>query len=103
MPFSDKDSQDDHKNKTKQLLVWCEDCGKYISDKTRHFQSEIHWQKNKNKRSTMRSTAGVEIIVNEKKIGNETFKKIQLKVLNITWMNYLVKITFPVTNINWVI
>ena len=48
MPLSDKDSHlssDDHKNKTKQLLVWCEGCGKYISDKTRHFQSEIHLQK----------------------------------------------------------
>ena len=33
MPVSDKDSllgSDDHKNKTKQQLAWCEDCGKYI-------------------------------------------------------------------------
>ena len=45
MPLSDKLSHlnsDQHKNKTKQQEVWCEDCGKYISDKTRHFQSEIH-------------------------------------------------------------
>ena len=24
------------------MQIWCEDCGKYISEKTRHFQSEIH-------------------------------------------------------------
>ena len=22
--------------------MWCEDCDKYISDETRHFQTEIH-------------------------------------------------------------
>ena len=49
MPLSDKLnhlSSDKHKNKTKQqreaAQIWCEDCGKDISDKTRHFQSEIH-------------------------------------------------------------
>ena len=45
MPLSDKSNHlgsDQHKNKTKQQQIWCEDCGKYISDKTRHFQSEIH-------------------------------------------------------------
>ena len=45
MPLSDKLNHlfsDQHKNKTKQQQVWCEACGKYISDKTRHFQSEIH-------------------------------------------------------------
>ena len=45
MPLSDKTnhlSSNDYKNKTKQQQIWCEDCGKYISDKTRHFQSEIH-------------------------------------------------------------
>ena len=47
MPISDKDSHlnsDEHKNKTEQRRVWCEDCSKYISDTTRHFQSEIHLQ-----------------------------------------------------------
>ena len=45
MPISDKDSHlnsDEHKNKNKK--VWCEECGKNITDKTRHFQSEIHLQ-----------------------------------------------------------
>ena len=45
MPLSDKSnhsSSDQHKNKTKQQHIWCEDCGKYISDETRHFQREIH-------------------------------------------------------------
>ena len=43
MPLSDKSnhlSSNDHKNKTKQQLICCKDCGK--SDKTRQFQSEIH-------------------------------------------------------------
>ena len=33
MPLSDKSnhlSSDQHKNKTKQQHIWCEDCGKYI-------------------------------------------------------------------------
>ena len=36
MPLSDKSnhlSSDQHKNKTKQQHIWCEDCGKYISNK----------------------------------------------------------------------
>ena len=39
MPISDKSSHlnsDEHKNKTEQRRVWCEDCSKYISDTTRH-------------------------------------------------------------------
>ena len=70
-------SSDQHKNKTKQQQVWCEDCGKYISDKTRHFQSEIHTLRSQNNREATqisqdtRSTQntfgkGVEVIVNEK-------------------------------------
>ena len=42
MPLSDKQTHltsDQHKNRIKQQLFWCEDCCKYISDKTRHFQS----------------------------------------------------------------
>ena len=31
---------DEHKNK--KFKTWCADCSKYISDTTRHFQSEIH-------------------------------------------------------------
>ena len=45
MPLSDKTnhlSSNDHKNKTKQQQIWCEDCGKNIGDKTRHFQRETH-------------------------------------------------------------
>ena len=45
MPISDKISHlssDEHKNRTNK--IWCEDCSKYISDTTRHFQSEIHSQ-----------------------------------------------------------
>ena len=45
MHISDKSSHlnsDEHKNKIKK--VWCEECGKYITGKTRHFQSEIHLQ-----------------------------------------------------------
>ena len=45
MPLSEKSSHlnsDEHKNKTEQRRVWCEDCNMYISDKTRHFQSEIY-------------------------------------------------------------
>ena len=73
MPLSDKNSHlgsDDHKNKTKQLHLWCEDCGKYTSDKTRLFHSEIHLQKNQHRNFSqddgVRSTSVVEIIVNEK-------------------------------------
>ena len=55
--------------------MWCEDCGKDIIDKTRHFRSEIHTLKNQNRQqnnlgqdtqSGMRSTSGVKTIVNEK-------------------------------------
>ena len=83
MPLSDKSNHlnsDEHKNKTKQqreaTQIWCEDCGKYIGDKTRHFQSEIHTLRSQNN-ATQNATAlapalaistqsGVEIIVNEK-------------------------------------
>ena len=64
------------RKKTKQLHVWCEDSGKFISDKTRHFRSEIHLQQNQRgnisqdngmlSTSGMRRASGVEIIVNEK-------------------------------------
>ena len=79
MPLSDKSnhlSSDEHKNKTKQQQhIWCEDCGKYISN-SRHFQSEIHTLRSQNN-ATQNATAfapalafstqsGVEIIVNEK-------------------------------------
>ena len=81
MPLSDKLNHlnsDQHKNKTKQQQVWCEDCGKYASDKTRHFQSEIHTLRSQNNQisqdtrstqNTFGNTAslhGVEVIVNEK-------------------------------------
>ena len=80
MPLSDKLNHlysDQHKNKTKQQQVWCEDCVKHISDKTRHFQSEIHTlrsQNNQISQATQKAPAfafgntlhGVEVIVNEK-------------------------------------
>ena len=54
MPLSDKSNHlnsDEHKNKTKQqreaTQIWCEDCGKYISN-SRHFQSEIHTLRSQN-------------------------------------------------------
>ena len=43
MPLSDKQihlSSDEHKNHLNK--IWCELCDKYITDKTRHFQSETH-------------------------------------------------------------
>ena len=64
MPLSDEDSHlssNDHKNKTKQQLVWCEDCHKFRSDKTRHFQSEIHLQKSQQSNFSQE----VKIFVNE--------------------------------------
>ena len=81
MPLSDKSnhlSSDQHKNKTKQQQIWCKDCGKYISDKTRHFQKEIHTLRriNQDTRSshsfavahTLGTQSGVEEILNEKNI-----------------------------------
>ena len=88
MPLSDKSNylnSDEHKNATKQqreaTQIWCEDCGKYISN-SRHFQSEIHTLRSQNResyRNTTKNTFGntlhdsgtnagtnVEIIVNEK-------------------------------------
>ena len=72
MSLSDKNSHlnsDEHKNKNKK--VWCEECGKYITDKTRHFQSEIHLQnRQQNGMQSQRSCItdfgnGVNIIMNE--------------------------------------
>ena len=90
MPLSDKSNHlnsDEHKNKTKQqreaTQIWCEVCGKYISN-SRHFQSEIHTLRSQNNQiiqATQNATAlatafapalasstqsGVEIIVTEK-------------------------------------
>ena len=70
MPISDKISHlssDEHKNKIEQRRVWCEDCSKYISDTTRHFQSEIHLQNRQNRqRENMQNSGnGVEIIMNQ--------------------------------------
>ena len=80
MALSDKSkelSSDQHKNKTKQQYIWCEDCGRSKSDKTKHCQSEIH--KAHAASHTASSTASraashatlhfgqeVEVIVNEK-------------------------------------
>ena len=46
MLLSDKQTHlDSVEHKYNHIKTWCEDCNKYISDKTRHFQSEIHLQK----------------------------------------------------------
>ena len=71
MPLSEKSSHlnsDEHKNKTEQRRVWCEDCNRYTSDKARHFQSEIHLQNRQNRQqNNIQNTfgKGVEIIMNE--------------------------------------
>ena len=49
MHQSDKISHlnsNEYKNKSNK--DWCEDCSKYISDTTRHFQSEIHLRNRQN-------------------------------------------------------
>ena len=69
MPLSEKSSHlnsDEHENKTEQRRVWCEDCNRYISDKTRHFQSEIHLQSRQNRQqNNIQNTFGngVEILI----------------------------------------
>ena len=62
MPLSDQSidlGSDQHKNKTKLQHIWCEDCGKYISDKTRHFQSEIHTLRSQNNRESYREATQI--------------------------------------------
>ena len=76
MPLSDKSnhlSSDQFKNQTKQQHIWCEDCGKYISDKTRHFQSKINKAHAASYTDSqllpgfdVETLPGVEVIVNEK-------------------------------------
>ena len=119
MPLSDKTnhlSSNDHKNKTKQQQICCEDCGKNISDKTTPFQSEI--QKARAAPHTASRTAshaasqllprfyvgtlpGVEVIVNEK-----TYIKLNVNPTGTASPNLekhinelLCKITFLDTNI----
>ena len=120
MPLSDKSnhlSSDQHKNKTKQQKVWCDDCGKYISDKTRHFQSENHTLRSQNNRESYREATqisqenafgntaslashGVKIIVNEK-----TYIKLRVNPSNTQNLEHhinelLDKNYFPDININ---
>ena len=72
MKISDKNSHlNSHEHKNKNKKVWCAECGKYISDKTRHFQSEVHLQnRQQNGMQSQRSCItdfdnGVNIIMNE--------------------------------------
>ena len=71
MLLSEKSSHlnsDEHKNKTEQRRVWSEDCNRYISDRTRHFQSEIHLQNRQNRQQNKVQNTfcnGIEIIMNE--------------------------------------
>ena len=72
MHLSDKSnhlSSNDQKNKLKQQQKWCEDCGKYIGDKTKHFQGEIHKAhaaSHTNPRAALHFVQENEVIVNEK-------------------------------------
>ena len=49
IPLSVKSSHlnsDEHENH--HIKIWCEECNKYISDTTRHFQSESHLRNRQN-------------------------------------------------------
>ena len=115
MPLSDKSNNfrsDQHKNEAKQQHIWCEDCGKYISDETRHFQSEIHTLRSQNNReatqisqdtqnafgnTALLASHGVEVTVNEK-----TYIKLRVNPTGVASQNVenyinelLEKINFP--------
>ena len=63
MPLSDKSnhsSSDQHKNKTKQQRIWFDDCGKSLSDKTRHFQSEIHTLRSRHNQHIQQNNFGLD-------------------------------------------
>ena len=65
-------NSDEHKNKNKKL--WCEESGKYITDRIRHFQSEIH-----NRHQQFGTPFSVETLVGVEKIVNQKLY-IKLKV-----------------------
>ena len=69
MPRADKEfhlNSIEHKSRTEQRRVWCEDCSKYISDTTRQFQSESHLRNRQNTQQSYFSLSnGVEITVKE--------------------------------------
>ena len=69
MHISDKISHlNSNEHKNKNIKIWCEDCSKYISDTTRHFQSEIHsrnWQNTQSAFNNFCLGNGVEIILKE--------------------------------------
>ena len=50
MILSDKDSHlnSDEQKKNKNIKIWCEYYSKYISDTTRHFQTDIHLRNKQN-------------------------------------------------------
>ena len=110
MPISDQISHlssDEHENETEQRRVWCEDCNRYISDKTRHFQSEIHLQNRQiRQRENMQnfgtallpSGNGVEIIMNENtyiKLKINPTENLEHRINELLSKNY-----FPDLNIN---
>ena len=69
MPLSDKSSHlssDENENRTDKM--WCEDLGKYKSDKTKHFQNGIHLLKSHHHQRNIfgQDGFGVESIVKEK-------------------------------------
>ena len=118
MPLPNKSNHlnsDEHKNKNKQqreaTQIWCEDCGKYISDKTRHFQSEIHTLRSQNNRKATqlsqdtRNTQntfgnGVEVIVNEKtyiKLKVNPTNRLEEQINDLLSKNYFPRYKFQLS------
>ena len=92
--------------KTEQRRVWCEDCNKYISDKTRHFQSEIHLQNRQ--QNNMQSTFGtqntfgngVEIIMNENtyiKLKVNPTEKLEHNINDLLSKNYFPRFKYQLS------
>ena len=113
MPLSDKSNHlnsDEHKNKTKQqreaTQIWCEDCGKYISN-SRHFQSEIHTLRSQNNaiNNTLHGVGtnvgtGVEIIVNEKtyiKLRVNPTNHLEEQIIDLLNKNYFPRYKFQLS------
>ena len=106
MPLLEKSSHlnsDEHKNKTEQQRVWCEDCNRYISDKTRHFQSEIHLQNRQNRqRNNIQSTFGngVEIIMNENtyiKLKINPTENLEQRIIELLSKNYFPRFKYQLS------
>ena len=93
MPLSDENfhlKSDEHRNKTKQQLVWCEDCGKYTSDKTSHFQSEINFPKSRHSKAGFAYTSQMNQLGQDvEKINNEkTYIKLKINPTDTQYGNF---------------